>query len=77
MITCMYVLTSAQATGGTVGLDGVYGLESYSYDSNGRLAGLPYVGTYGYSTAHPHAVEKLNNVVKYVYRCNGKSRGKG
>ena len=64
-------LTSAQATGGTIGLDGAYNQETYSYDFNGRLTGLPYMGTYGYSTTHPHAVEKLGGVVKYVYDSNG------
>ena len=56
---------------GTLGVDGAYNQETYDYDSQGRLMGLPTMGTYTYSSAHPHAVEKINGSQKYWYDANG------
>ncbi|MCP4288583.1 MAG: hypothetical protein GY792_29870, partial [Gammaproteobacteria bacterium] len=61
-------LETAQATGGT---GGAYPLETYSYDSAGRLNGLPGMGTYSYSSSHIHAVTKLDGVQKYWYDAVG------
>jgi RHS repeat-associated protein len=63
-------LASAQASG-TVGLDGAYNLETYTYDSAGRLVGMPGLGTYTYSSSHPHAVEQIGGVTRYSYDANG------
>jgi RHS repeat-associated protein len=72
-------LTSAQATGGTIGLHGVYNQETYGYDSLGRLTGLPSLGTYTYNPSVscaagnrtlPHAVASAGNN-SYAYDCNG------
>jgi RHS repeat-associated protein len=59
------------AASGTLGVDGAYNQETYDYDSQGRLMGLPTLGTYTYSTVHPHAVEKINGSQKYWYDANG------
>jgi hypothetical protein len=61
-------LTSAEATGfPEIGFD-----ESYSYDSQGRLTGLPDLGTYGYNDAtHIHAVTHISGTQKYWYDPNG------
>jgi RHS repeat-associated protein len=56
---------------GTLGIDGAYNLETYNYDSQGRLSGLPTMGSYSYSAAHLNAVEKINGVQKYWYDANG------
>ena len=63
-------LASAVATGGTA-QDGVSGSRAYAYDARGRLSGLPGMGTYGYSSAHLHAVERLDGAQKYFYDENG------
>jgi RHS repeat-associated protein len=59
------------AASGTLGVDGAYNLETYDYDDQGRLMGLPTLGSYDYSGAHPHAVEKINGSQKYWYDANG------
>jgi RHS repeat-associated protein len=64
-------LTAAQATGGTNG-NGDYAQESYSYDaSTGNLATKSTLGSYTYSTYHPHAVASITNGWSFQYDPNG------
>jgi RHS repeat-associated protein len=61
-------LTSAEGAGFPgIGFD-----ESYSYDSQGRLTGLPDLGTYGYNDSdYAHAVTHIGAAQKYWYDENG------
>jgi hypothetical protein len=64
-------LTAAQATGGTNG-NGDYAQESYAYDtSTGNLAYKSTLGSYTYSTYHPHAVASTSNGWSFQYDANG------
>jgi RHS repeat-associated protein len=61
-------LISAQATGGSYG---IYGPESYVYNTIGNLTSKAGV-SYGYNDgAHKHAVTHLNGVQKYWYDADG------
>jgi RHS repeat-associated protein len=61
-------LTSAQATG----FPGIGFSETYSYDSQGRLDGLPSLGDYDYNDPdHAHTVTHIDSVRKYWYDPNG------
>jgi len=62
-----YRLTSA---GATLGTDGGYAAQSYSYDSYGRLLNGSKGNGYTYNTSHKHAVTTAGGT-SYTYVNNG------